>query len=362
MQVTNGWYKRMGERIWTPWFIKFIHSTGYFNIYTNFQHERALSVSHRDAGVNYGKTVGPDSKLLDKSSLDFILLKMQPLSSLQWYDFCFREVLPGRVVTTLDELGSTILSVQKQKTILLVSMFGASDMITRNLLCDFERLNIQNYILMGPKSDFLFDLARRGHPVIDADQLLNNIRAQKLVRFQDSTTKLMDILVKAYAVKKCLEYGYDSWTMDANVLFVSNDLFREVITPSIDFYAGKSLGFLFVRSSSSTQKIWGNGFLSKAAAAAVRQVSSPGGSRNFVYVAAKLLEQNGARIKRADETSFGTKIGANGVNQSSLEAGKKMVYWSMDMGLDLIQKQLEALGMWVIDADSSCTAVVCHQS
>ncbi len=52
-QVTTGWYKKMGERIWTPWFIKFIHSRGYFNIYTNFLRERALSVSHRDAGVNY---------------------------------------------------------------------------------------------------------------------------------------------------------------------------------------------------------------------------------------------------------------------------------------------------------------------
>lgn len=80
----------MGERIWTPWFISFIHSRGYFNIYTNFLHERALSVSHRDAGVNYGKTAGPDSYLLDESSLDIDLLEMQPLTKLKWYDFYFK--------------------------------------------------------------------------------------------------------------------------------------------------------------------------------------------------------------------------------------------------------------------------------
>ncbi|THG10957.1 hypothetical protein TEA_000007 [Camellia sinensis var. sinensis] len=38
-------------------------------------------ISHRDAGVNYGKTAGPDSYLLDE---DFNLLEMHPLSKLKW--------------------------------------------------------------------------------------------------------------------------------------------------------------------------------------------------------------------------------------------------------------------------------------
>ncbi|GJN37997.1 hypothetical protein PR202_gb27003 [Eleusine coracana subsp. coracana] len=89
---------KMGERIWTPWFIKFVHARGYFNIYTNFLKERALSVSHRDAGVNYGRSVGPDSTLLDGKNLDFNIWDLQPLKKLKWYDFCFNEVLPGRIV------------------------------------------------------------------------------------------------------------------------------------------------------------------------------------------------------------------------------------------------------------------------
>ncbi|XP_048447882.1 uncharacterized protein LOC108867343 [Pyrus x bretschneideri] len=104
--VTTGWYKKMGEKIWTPWFIKFIHTRGYFNIYTNFLQERALSVSHRDAGVNYGKTAGPDSHILNESSLDSDFWDVQPLSDLKWYDFCFREIFPDTVVGSFDELGS----------------------------------------------------------------------------------------------------------------------------------------------------------------------------------------------------------------------------------------------------------------
>jgi hypothetical protein len=356
--VTNGWYKRIGERIWTPWFIKFIHSRGYFNIYTNFQHERALSVSHRDAGVNYGKTAGPDSQLLDGSSLDFNLLEMQPLSNLKWYDYCFREVLPGRVGRTLDEVGSILRTVQEDQSVLLVNIFGASDTITRNMLCHFERLNIRNYILIGPGSDFLFDLARRGHPVIDADQFFNYHRAQKVMGFQHSSAELMkNILVNAYVIKKCLENGYDSLIVDANMLVLSK--VQEFIDPTNDFYAGKSLGFFFVKSSSSAQEIWAG--LLKKVAVTKGNVLFQGENTDFVYLV-KLLEQNGVRIHRIDEASVGIQIHADTSNQSSLEAGKKMAYWFAGTGVDLIQKRLQELSLWVVDGDSSCSAVVCHQS
>lgn len=108
MQVTTGWYKRIGERIRTPWLIKLIHSRGCYNVYTNFFNERALSFSHRDAGVNNGKIAGPDSQLLDESSLDFKVFEMQPLTKLKWFDFCFREVYHEQVVRDFDELGSLI--------------------------------------------------------------------------------------------------------------------------------------------------------------------------------------------------------------------------------------------------------------
>ncbi|XP_058107394.1 uncharacterized protein LOC131250982 [Magnolia sinica] len=362
--VTTGWYKKMGERIWTPWFIKFIHSRGYYNIYTNFLHERALSVSHRDAGVNYGKTAGPDSELIDASSLDFNLWEMQPLRNLKWYDFCFREVLPNRVVTRFDELGSVLNSVQKQKTIMLVSLYRTPPMITRNLLCHFERLNIQNCVFIGVDSEFLSELASRGHPVIDAAQLINDVRS-KLMGIQGSNTELIkEILVKAFVIKQCLESGYDSWVIGGNILPIS-EAFPETIDNSYDFSATKDVELLFIRSSRAAVKIWVDSFIHKLVSTAKSFMVGDSLARDhmhFGYFTARALEEKGARIKRIDEVQHGLKVGGAHVNQTSLESGKKMAFWSSEMGLDLIQRRLKDIGVWVIDGDEACTAVVCHQS
>ncbi|GAV70638.1 LOW QUALITY PROTEIN: hypothetical protein CFOL_v3_14136, partial [Cephalotus follicularis] len=356
--VTTGWYNKLGEKIWTPRFIKFIHSRGYFNIFTNFLHERALSVSHRDAGVKYGKTAGPDSQLLDETSLDFNLLEMQPLDNLKWYDICFREVVPRRVMKSLDGVGSVLRSIKKDETVLLVSLFGASEAIIRNLLCHFERPKIRNYILMGPHSDFLFDFARRGHPVVDVDQLFNSIKAYKSMEFQRSTAKLMkEVLVKAYIIKKCLEFSNHSLLLDGNILFVDGGPFIETVDSTYDFYTARSLELFFVGSSSSAPKIWGDDCLNEVASM-VDKVALPEQSGNFLYIVRNVLKQKGARIKK----NFGTKINMIDVNPSSLEIGKKMVYWSAEMGLDLIRKELEKMSMWVVDGDLSCMAVVCNQS
>lgn len=353
----------MGERIWTPWFIKFIHSRGYFNFYTNFQNERALSVSHRDAGVNYGKSAGPDSQLLDESSLDFNFLDMQPLSNLKWYDFCFREVSVGRVVRSMDELGSVLHAVQKQETVLLVSLFGASEVVIRNLLCHFERLNIQNYLFIGPHSELLFDLARRGHPVVDADQFLQNIRAYKFMKFQNFNARFTnEVLVKAYVIKKCLEYRYNSWVVNWNLLFVNSDLFLQSIDATADLFVAKSLELVHIRSSSAVQKILTDDFLFEIATM-VDKISLPRARRSFAYILTNLLEQKGSLvIKWIDETNFGMVLDAENANRSSLEVGKKLVYWSAELGLDILQKRLKELSMWIIDGDLSCLAVICHQS
>lgn len=366
IQVTTGWYKKMGERIWTPWFIKFIHSHGYFNFYTNFLHERALSISHRDAGVNYGKTAGPDSYLLDESSQDIDLLEMQPLTKLRWYDFCFKEVHPGVVVRSFEELGSVLTSVQKQDAIILVSLFGASERVIRNMLCHLESLNIQNYIFMGPNSEVLHDLARRGHPVIDATLFLSSLRARKMKSLQDSDPDVkQDTVVKAYVIKKCLESGYNSWVVDGNMLFLSSGPLFDVNDATNDFHAGMTPEILFVRASSSARKIWDDDFVRKV----VRMVDSTTGrdsiptreSQRFVYTVRDLLKQGGARIKWVDERgSLGLRIDSRNANKTSPGKGEKMVFWSPEISTEMIQKRLEELSLWIIDGESSCTAVACH--
>lgn len=362
--VTTGWYKRMGERIWTPWFIKFLHSRGYYNIYTNFLHERALSVSHRDAGVNYGKTAGPDSQLLnERNSRDINLLDMQPLSNLQWYDFCFKKVLPGRVVKKLDEVGPILYTMEKQKPILLVSLLKASEEIVRNLICHFERLNIQNYIFMVPSSkpDLLHDLPRRGHPVIVTEEFFDSITRNK----KASSELIKDIVVKAYVIKKCLESEFDSWVIDSNMLPLSNIPHLDS-TDSTDgpFYVGKVSRFFFVRSSSFSRKVWVERFVQKFASTAellVSQDSSLKKKENFVDVVEKFAKNQKFKLRIVDDIGFSSKLESIDGNQS-LPPNTKMISWSPEMDMDLLHKKFGELGLWIIDSDSSCKAVICHRS
>ncbi|KAK6936899.1 hypothetical protein RJ641_033929 [Dillenia turbinata] len=364
--VTTGWYKKLGERIWTPWFIKFVHSRGYFNIYTNFLQERALSISHRDAGVNYGKTVGPDSNLLDESNIDFDLLEAKPLSDLKWYDFCFSEVHPGREVRNFDELGPVLQSVSKRDTVILVSIFWASEPLIRNLLCHFEKHNIRNFILYGPNSDFTLDLARRGHPVIDANSFLDSSGAYKLIGSEKSNAEqIKEILTKMNIIKKCLSSGLSSWLVEANLLSVNGAPYLDSLDPSSDIFVGKNTGLLFIRSSSFTRKIWSDKIINKVTAKAHASASQDLFSRDgryFVYIIEESLARLGAKIKMMDESSFIMNLGTGNDNHPSLGDGKKMVSWSSLVSFDLIKKQLVELGMWIIDDDDlSCASVICHQ-
>ncbi|QHO52307.1 Transferring glycosyl group transferase, putative [Arachis hypogaea] len=326
--VTTGWYKKMGEKIWTPWFIKFIQSHGYFNIYQNFLHERALSVSHRDAGVNYGKSAGPDSQLIEERSLDFNLLEMQPLSSLKWYDFCFKEVLPSKVVTNMEELGTMLHSLPKQDSIVVVNLVGVSDAVARNLL-------------------------------FDMDQFLSSVGVYKSTSKGPNSVAIKSILAKAYVIRKCIQNRYNTWVINGNMLLNSN-LLSESSDLNKDFFVANNLDFFYAKSSSSSEKVWSNDFVSKVVALADSLARKDDGIR-FVYVVKKLLEESGARIGRVDETTFGMKICSDKVGKSSFE-DKKLVHWSTVMELESVQKCLEELNLWSIDSDLSCTAVVCHKS
>lgn len=362
--VTNGWYKKKGEKIWTPWFIKFVHSHGYFNIYTNFLHERALSISHRDAGVNYGKTAGPDSYLLDEKSVDSNLLELYPLSNLKWYNFCFRQVVTNRIVRSSDGLGSVLQSVQQKKSVLLVSLYRVPEMVIRNMLCHFEGLNIQNYILVGPTSDFLVDLARRGYPVIDTGNFSDFSKLAKSINFQDSTMELFkEILVMASVTRKSLELGYSTWVLDGNMVPRNNDSFLDTFDHTIDLYVGKSSRLLFVRSSSSTLKIWADDVPFKIASL-VETLGKQSISNGpiFFYAVEKLLEKQSVRFKNIDDMHLGLDFGTLHANSTSFHRENKFIIWPSETELNILQKQLAHLHLWFLDGESSCSSVVCHPS
>ncbi|XP_024012625.1 uncharacterized protein LOC18017290 isoform X2 [Eutrema salsugineum] len=320
--VTNGWYKRIGERIWTPWFIKFIQS---------------------------------HSQLLNKSSITSDFLKLQPLSNLKWYDYCFSEVVPCRVVRNLNELGTILPSVQREKTIILVSLFAADKMFVRNLLCHFEKLNTQNHIFIGPSSELFYDLSRRGHPVIDADMFLDKLMKSKT----SYPNSVKEALGNAYVVKKCLELGYSTWVFSSNALLVDKGPLVRRISSEYDFYVGESSGILVVQSSSATQKLWSNELLHSIISSATKNPSLKP-SLDFIHLVKELVERKGKRIKNVEMMGIAENTNDNSVNQS-LGEGKPVVFWSPEVGSKIIRTKLAELNLWLIDDDLSCKAVVCHQ-
>ncbi|KAG9445850.1 hypothetical protein H6P81_011978 [Aristolochia fimbriata] len=355
--VTTGWYKKMGERIWTPWFIKFIQSRGYFNIYTNFPQQRALSVSHRDAGVNYGRTVGPDSELLDETSLDFNLWEMQPLEGLKWYDFCFSEMIPNRVIRSLIEFESVLSTQSEQRTVLFITLFKTPEPIARNLLCHFERLNVQNYILVGTRSKFLLDLARRGHSVVETESLFDELIKLKFKRFEATNMgSIQEILVKAYCIGKSLELGYNSWLIDGNMVPVG-EAFPQ--NPPYSF-VDQDADVLYIRNPPTTMKLRVRQFVDKMAAMANKN-SQFRDTTSFRFLAAKCLEEMGVMIKSVNDMKFVKKVEGSSFNHTALDSNKQMIFWPPEANEVTILKKLDAMGMWAIDSDLSCTAVVCHR-
>jgi hypothetical protein len=333
----------MGERIWTPWFIKFIHSRGYFNIYTNFGSERALSVSHRDAGVNYGRNAGPDSVLIMQKPTDFELYEMKPLGTLRWYNFCFKEVLPDRIVIGLNQLENMFKTVQNYKTVTLVSLYGTQELVVRNLICHFEKVGLQNYIFLGDNLEVLSDLARRGHPVIYGNSLLGGE-----IRGTDFTKQTV---VKGNLVKKFLELGYNIWLMDGNMAPVTNAL-PELSDQSFEFLARNDVELMFLRNSLNTRNVWDDVFLSKLA-----EKCKSSEKENFVNLINKALEKS-SHLKMGTLDEWITFIDLGKYDKDSIIKGKDtVVYWS---GLYPAERELEKVSLWLIDKDSSCNAIICQ--
>ena len=348
----------MGERIWTPWFIKFVHSRGYFNIYTNFLKERALSVSHRDAGVNYGKRVGPDSTLLDGKNLDFNLWELQPLKKLRWYDFCFDEVLPGRVVRKFSELVSVLKLVPLKSTVVLISLYSVEERFARNLICHLDKADMQNYIFLGDDSEFLDDIAHRGYPVINGIEFLQSIKMSGFVSSDDFAKQT---LVKSYVIKACLDLGYNLWLLNGNMISLGTKL-REPSDQSADFFTA-DVGLVFIRSSLKSKKAWSELTMSRVQTMCTSsEFSASLKQKSFVRMLTEVLASSAhARLGKLDEGIRVIELGPNTSSKSISEGQSDVLFWSHSMASDSVQKQLENMDLWLIDSDLSCSTVVCHQ-
>lgn len=368
--ITTGWYRRKREKIWTPWFIKFIHSRGYYNIYTNFLLDRALSISYRDAGVNYGKNIGPDSHLMNSSDiLDFDLWEMKPLKLMDWYDFCFQKVLPYRYVKGLDQLEPVLSSVHKQKTVVLVNLFGVPDAIVRNLLCQFQKLGIRSYILLGGKSTLLDDLSRRGHAVIDANQLIDDMATVGVMDHQVPRAKEMrEALATTYIMNKSLQLGYSIWLTRANIfpiedLFsISSDIKNDVL--SLETKQHLRTEVLYFRSSVSTIKLWNKvfaGLMSKAQSSVVGDLSK--GEHILAFHLRSSIIGVGFKMKSID-ASIMMQVGSSAINPGNATSTQpivKILFWPSNKDADYVKKHLKDRNLWMVDDELACTSIVCHR-
>jgi hypothetical protein len=291
--VTNTWYNtQLGEQMWTPWFVKFVHSRGYFNLYTKLLSDQALSISHRDHGGDGGggghlnvsiksAAAEPNLKLISvDEAINISLWEMEPLKLIKRYDYCFREVKVGRIANTVAELAGILCLVEVNKTVLIVNAVHMQAWVVQNWLCQMQSLGLRNFVLLGDDRPFVRDLARRGHAVVilsaalSTELLGQEISGIDIIREDD----LRQDLITMQVVDAMLHLGYRVWLTRADAIWVHNllSLFGNKMEQLKVDVAGIELtrdhhrfhpSLLYISNSNATVHLWGklvNDFLEAA--------------------------------------------------------------------------------------------------
>ena len=100
--LSNDWWANKTHKVWSQWYIRFAYEKGWYNVYTNFPADPALSSpsfdsnrtsfvgNFREAGDNFNHTKGMMNPIVRTLTAD--MLSMPPLSQLPLYDFHFNRV------------------------------------------------------------------------------------------------------------------------------------------------------------------------------------------------------------------------------------------------------------------------------
>ncbi|MCO5548395.1 hypothetical protein L7F22_001852 [Adiantum nelumboides] len=358
--VTTGWYHRSGERIWTPWFIKFAYCKGYFNLYTHFSNEQALSISYRDKGVNTKKEAGPDSALIRNETVSGLnLWEMKPLNQLKRYDYCFHEVKQGRVIENAHDVKTIIPSVQKNGTIILVNALGFREDIIRNWLCQFSKLSIRNFVILIKDHGIEKDLLLRGHAVMHFDSgLLKKENRQS----PDSILYIERALTVIQAVTMILHAGYNIWLTDVSTLWLSNPFplvhigYADMLGFAVETRVSSE--FLYIKGSKRTMSFWGNlhrHVLHQADSSATLTSSI----YKQEYLGALIGMSKGVLNFKLLPSTLKVDLSVAYKNQSD---GSWKLAAALLMGIpsnDSYTSTLKLSGLWQLDEELSCTGVYC---
>lgn len=196
--VTDKWYQQKGEKIWTPWFIRFVYAKNYYCLYTNFPGRKSLSTSHRDSGENYKLfSRGADSDLITYQDLEDIELFKKhftkPLvesGKLRRFDYCFQEVMRGKMFRLQHKEPALSNFIKSNRNYALIfTDFDSSEKYWKNQLCFLEQHTPRSteaklkemLIFITKQANVAHELVYRGYNTIYLEDGLSELDAIKLV-------------------------------------------------------------------------------------------------------------------------------------------------------------------------------------
>ncbi|KAL3700401.1 hypothetical protein R1sor_018423 [Riccia sorocarpa] len=346
--LTTDWYKEHGEKMFTPWFVKFVHSRGYYSLYTNFLKDRVLSVSHRSESPQTKKYVGCDSDLIGpNSTYDLEIFHMAPVKTIKRYDFCFKEVLVGRFANQSVDFPQVLSSVHEKKVVLMLSTLGVPESLVRNWVCALRKLGVSNYLFFGEDLTLLDDLARRGH-------------ASLQFKFNDRLKE--DSEKEVEAVLTVLKLGYDVWFARTDMLWAGNPLLQ-FNTEKSDMIgtADPKLNLFYVKSTQDTIDLWSSfqKQLNKAVVNGSRLLNFETAREAFVQ---RCESEEKIRVAPLDKVVFlsAEKITALPSGDDVDPEGQVVLFSQLSNSTSReIARKATQLLLWDLDDDLVCTSIIC---
>ncbi|OAE18977.1 hypothetical protein AXG93_461s1180 [Marchantia polymorpha subsp. ruderalis] len=346
--VTTDWYREYGEKMWTPWFVKFVHARGYFNMYTNFLKDRVMSVTHRSESPKTKKYAGCDSDLIwSNSTYDVDIFHMAPMNTIKRYDYCFREVKVGRFANKSTDISQVLRTVHQNNEVLMLSTVNVAEPLVRNWVCSLRKLGIVNYVFFGDDGALLQDLARRGHATL---------------QFEFSERLTEDGEKEVYAVLTALKLGYDVWFSRADMMWVGNPLsLTDVSAADMVGLANPKLNMFYIRSTNETLDAWSSFYkqLDVAVTKGSRQLNFENAREAFVQ---KCDGEEKLRSQPLDKLLFlsAEKLSALPSDDGTVPDSQVLLFGEMSGWTHRdLSKRATLLNLWNLDDDLVCTRVVC---
>eukprot|EP00271_Cylindrocystis_brebissonii_P003796 TRINITY_DN1503_c5_g1_i1.p1 TRINITY_DN1503_c5_g1~~TRINITY_DN1503_c5_g1_i1.p1 ORF type:complete len:721 (+),score=183.29 TRINITY_DN1503_c5_g1_i1:310-2472(+) len=385
---TTQWWRNKGNKLWTPWIIKWAHARHMYNLYTRFPGNLSLSTSHREIGSNFRVNRTADARLIMReeeleelpgsaSPLD-LPGRLPPTSSLPKYDFCYRRLRSWPPARTLPEL-QAILEATRQvpgNALTLVMVPGGAYELARNWLCHVEGMVDTHFYVMvvwGRGAEAVGeDLASRGHATFllpgsgageegeeeEEEASERSLAASASERARREAVWLQEQLQLALSL---LALGYHTLLCPADTVWLANPLphllrgaGKQFAVQGVLDASSLSSSFLFVRSEADSIAAW-----ETLLAEGREEAAGHAGSSPVSFEAVRNMLTSAVSFRKV-QTVPATALG----DASPARKGDVVPVIMGGPGVALSAKpsQMAKAGLWLIDDyDQACRAVVCHK-